>query len=287
MRVVPPGTVRYGALRRARRGRDARLREHRRLRRRGHHGRHLGHRRQLRAGRARTCTSRAASASAACSSRPRRRPVIIEDGAFIGSRCIVVEGVVVEEEAVLGANVVLTASTQIIDVTGPRRRCYKGRVPARSVVIPGMRAKKFPAGELPGALRADHRPAQGVAPTRRPRSTPRCATSRVAGLTLHAMTPVLRPRALAERTLELCRIPSVIGDERALADHVEAWARRHFAPPSRSLRVGHSLVLGHARRSAARRSRWSATWTPCPRTRGDASAARSRATASYGLGART
>ncbi|MBK7865001.1 MAG: 2,3,4,5-tetrahydropyridine-2,6-dicarboxylate N-succinyltransferase [Archangiaceae bacterium] len=74
-------------------------------------------------------------------------PVIIEDGAFIGSRCIVVEGVVVEEEAVLGAGVTLTASTPIIDVTGPQEVVTKGRVPARSVVIPGMRPKKFPAGE--------------------------------------------------------------------------------------------------------------------------------------------
>ncbi len=77
---------------------------------------------------------------------PAASPVIIEDGAFIGSRCIVVEGVVVEEEAVLGANVVLTASTQIIDVTGPEEVVYKGRVPARSVVIPGTRQKAFPAG---------------------------------------------------------------------------------------------------------------------------------------------
>ena len=85
---------------------------------------------------------------------PSASPVIIEDGAFIGSRCIVVEGVVVEEEAVLGANVVLTASTQIIDVTGPTEKIYKGRVPARSVVIPGMRAKEFPAGtyQVPCAL---------------------------------------------------------------------------------------------------------------------------------------
>ncbi|MET0406102.1 MAG: 2,3,4,5-tetrahydropyridine-2,6-dicarboxylate N-succinyltransferase [Cystobacter sp.] len=81
-------------------------------------------------------------------------PVIIEDGAFIGSRCIVVEGVVVEEEAVLGANVVLTASTPIIDVSGPEERVYKGRVPARSVVIPGMKEKQFPAGRymVPCAL---------------------------------------------------------------------------------------------------------------------------------------
>ena len=74
-------------------------------------------------------------------------PVIIEDGAFIGSRCIVVEGVRVEKEAVLGANVVLTQSTKIIDVSGSEPVEYKRRVPARSVVIPGSYTKKFPAGE--------------------------------------------------------------------------------------------------------------------------------------------
>ena len=74
-------------------------------------------------------------------------PVIIEDHCFIGSRCIVVEGVHVEREAVLGANVVLTASTKIIDVTGNEPVELKGRVPARSVVIPGSYTKKFPAGE--------------------------------------------------------------------------------------------------------------------------------------------
>ena len=74
-------------------------------------------------------------------------PVIIEDGCFIGSRCIVVEGVRVEKEAVLGANVVLTQSTKIIDVSGAEPVEYKGRVPARSVVIPGSYLKKFPAGE--------------------------------------------------------------------------------------------------------------------------------------------
>jgi len=75
-------------------------------------------------------------------------PVIIEDGAFIGSRCIVVEGVRVEKEAVLGANVCLTASTKIIDVTGSEPIEYKGYVPARSVVIPGSYTKKFAAGDF-------------------------------------------------------------------------------------------------------------------------------------------
>jgi len=85
---------------------------------------------------------------------PGATPVVIEDGAFIGSRSIIVEGVRVEEEAVIGANTVLTASTQIIDVTGSTEVVHKGRVPARSVVIPGTRVKKFPAGEyqVPCAL---------------------------------------------------------------------------------------------------------------------------------------
>ena len=85
---------------------------------------------------------------------PGARPNIIEDGCFIGSRCIVVEGALIEEEAVLGANVVITASTPIIDVTGSKEVILKGRVPARSVVIPGTRPKQYPAGtyQIPCAL---------------------------------------------------------------------------------------------------------------------------------------
>jgi 2,3,4,5-tetrahydropyridine-2,6-dicarboxylate N-succinyltransferase len=81
-------------------------------------------------------------------------PVIIEDNCFIGSRCIVVEGVRVEKEAVLGANVVLTMSTKIIDVTGAEPVEYKGVVPSRSVVIPGSYTKTFAAGQyqVPCAL---------------------------------------------------------------------------------------------------------------------------------------
>lgn len=81
-------------------------------------------------------------------------PVIIEDNCFVGSRCIVVEGVHVGAEAVLGANVVLTASTKVLDVTGAEVKEYKGFVPPRSVVIPGSYTKKFPAGDyqVPCAL---------------------------------------------------------------------------------------------------------------------------------------
>lgn len=74
-------------------------------------------------------------------------PTIIEDECFIGSRCIVVEGVRVEREAVLGANVVLTQSTHIIDVTGSQPVMHRGRIPARSVVIPGSYTRQYPAGE--------------------------------------------------------------------------------------------------------------------------------------------
>jgi 2,3,4,5-tetrahydropyridine-2-carboxylate N-succinyltransferase len=81
-------------------------------------------------------------------------PVIIEDGAFLGSRCIVVEGVRVGREAVLGANVVLTSSSKIIDVTGSVPLEFKGYVPERSVVIPGTIPKEFPSGiyQVPCAL---------------------------------------------------------------------------------------------------------------------------------------
>ncbi len=85
---------------------------------------------------------------------PGARPVIIEDGVFVGSRAIVVEGVRVGRDAVLGANVVLTASTPILDVSGPTEVEHRGAVPPRSVVIPGARKRKFPAGEyqVPCAL---------------------------------------------------------------------------------------------------------------------------------------
>jgi len=85
---------------------------------------------------------------------PGAQPVIIEDGCFIGSRAIVVEGMLIEREVVVGAGVALTSSTAIIDVTGPEPVEYRGRVPARSVVIPGMRKRSFPAGEyqVPCAL---------------------------------------------------------------------------------------------------------------------------------------
>jgi len=90
---------------------------------------------------------------------PSARPVIVEDGAFVGSRCILVEGVLIERGAVLGANVSITASTPIIDVTGPEPIEHRGRVPANSVVLHGSRPKEFPAGtyELSCALIVGYR----------------------------------------------------------------------------------------------------------------------------------
>ena len=76
------------------------------------------------------------------------RPVIVEDGAFIGSRCIVTEGVLVRERAVLGANVVLTGSTPLLDVTGRHPVEHRGEVPSNAIVVPGTRAKQYPAGEF-------------------------------------------------------------------------------------------------------------------------------------------
>jgi 2,3,4,5-tetrahydropyridine-2-carboxylate N-succinyltransferase len=85
---------------------------------------------------------------------PGAQPVIIEDGVFVGSRVVIVEGMLIEREAVIGAGVVLTSSTVILDVTGPEPVEHRGRVPARSVVIPGVRIRRFPAGDygLPCAL---------------------------------------------------------------------------------------------------------------------------------------
>ena len=88
------------------------------------------------------------------------RPVIVEDGAFIGSRCILTEGVLIGERAVLAPNVSLTGSVPVIDVTGPEPVEYRGYVPPYSVVVPGTRPKAFPGGNVPARLRTDHRPPQ-------------------------------------------------------------------------------------------------------------------------------
>ena len=85
---------------------------------------------------------------------PGARPVIVEDGAFVGSRAILVEGVLIGEQAVIGPNVTLTASVPVIDVTGPEPVEHRGHVPPRAVVLPGSRTKEYPAGryDIPCAL---------------------------------------------------------------------------------------------------------------------------------------
>ena len=93
---------------------------------------------------------------------PGATPVIVEDGAFLGSRCIVVEGVRIGREAVLAPNVTLTASVPIIDVTGPEPVEHRGYVPPRSVVVPGHAAEGVPGRHVSPLVRADHRPAERV-----------------------------------------------------------------------------------------------------------------------------
>ena len=88
--------------------------------------------------------------------------MIVEDGAFIGSRAVIVEGVRIGAGAVIAPNVVLSASIPIIDVTGPEPVEYRGEVPPRKVVLPGVRQKEFPAGHVRAAVRADRRRAQRV-----------------------------------------------------------------------------------------------------------------------------
>ena len=154
----------------------ARLRQHRRARRRGHDGRHLGHRRELRADRPRRAPLRAASASAGA--RAAGRAARDHRGRrFIGSRASSSRACTSSAKPVIGAGVVLTASTAILDVTGPELVEHRGRVPARSVVIPGSRPKRFPAGEfgVPCALIIGTAHAQST--DRKVRSTRRFATS--------------------------------------------------------------------------------------------------------------
>ena len=131
---------------RPRRRPDAELRQSRRLCRREDHGRHLGHGRLLRADRQERASLRAASASAACSSRLQANPTIIEDNCFIGARSEVVEGVIVGEGSVLSMGVFISASTKIIDrATG---KVHIGDVPPYSVVVPGSLARQAPARRL-------------------------------------------------------------------------------------------------------------------------------------------
>ncbi len=220
----------------------ARIRQHRRARGRGHHGRHLGHRRLVRADRAATATWPGASASAACSSRRPRSRSSSRTACFVGSRAVVVEGVRVEREAVIGAGVVLTSSTAILDVSGPqvvelpraraRRAASSSRACARRSSRPG--SSRCPA---PSSSASAPSP-----PTRRSASTRRCATSRC---------PCERPEGdLDETLLWLCSIASPIGEERALCDAVqERLGKLRLAAPVR--RYGDSIVVPLTRGTGA------------------------------------
>ena len=157
VRVVPPGVARYGVVPVRGRRADAGLREHRRLGRAAHDGRHVGDRRLVRADRRRRPPRRAASASAACSSRRRRAPVIVEDGAFIGSRAVIVGGRAGRRGRRDRAQRRPLGVDPVIDVTGAEPVEHRGDVPPRAVVLPGTRPKEFPAGTYELAVRADRR----------------------------------------------------------------------------------------------------------------------------------
>src|SRR5688572_29126436 len=147
IRVVPPGTVRYGAHMEAASNLMPRY---------VHIGAHVGSGTMVDTGATvgscaqvgKNCHLSGGVGIGGVLEPPGAQPVIVEDGCFIGSRAIVVEGMLIEKEAVIGAGVSLTASTPIIDVTGGEPKELRGRIPARSVVIPGMRPKRFPAGEF-------------------------------------------------------------------------------------------------------------------------------------------
>ncbi len=159
VRVVPPGDRRATARSSSRRRRaDAQLREHRRLGRPGHDGRHLGHRRLVRADRRATCTSRAASASAACSSRRRRAPVIVEDGAFLGSRCDRRRGRARRRARPCSARTSCSPRRRRSSTSpaqGPVEHRGRGAAAARS--SSRARAEGVPGRRLPAAGGADHR----------------------------------------------------------------------------------------------------------------------------------
>ena len=211
----------------------------------GHDGRHVGDGRLLRAGgrerppRRRRRHRRRARAA-------RRPPEHHRGRRFIGSRCIVVEGTLVEEEAVLGANMVITASTPIIDVTGAEGGRLQGARAGALGGHPRHAPEAVPGRQLPASRARSSSASAARRPTRRSRSTRRCATSRCRSDGAGAAGPasgVECARAPARR--RSARSPSPIGHERALCDALEAWAAG--APPAR--RPGEGL----ARRARSRR----------------------------------
>ena len=171
---------------------------------------------------------------------PQAMPVIVEDGAFVGSRCIVVEGVRVGREAVLGAGVVLTASTPIVDVRGAEPVVTKGADPAARGRDPGHAAQALRRRRVRDAVRADHRRAQRTPPTRRRRSTPRCASSR-------SRSSRMNPRVDA---IEPSSDPRDRGEEEARRDR--SRARRADAAAAAAVHRRRRALGGRARREVHR-----------------------------------
>ena len=195
---------------------------------------------------------------------PGARPNIIEDDCFIGSRCILVEGVLVEEGAVLGANVVITGSTPIIDVTGPDGGRAEEAGPGPLGGHPRDAPQAVSGRHLPDPLR----PHRGTA--QRGHRQEGVAQRRAAGVRGLGVTAPLA-EALAARTGALCAVPSPIGEERALCDELEGWARGKFGRACGGWRTrSWSWWTRPVRRGRTARS-WpcAATSTPCrctPRT---------------------
>ena len=239
VRVVPPGVARYGVVPRARRHPDAGLREHRRARRRRHDGRHLGHRRLVRADRAATATSPAASASAACSSRRARsrsswRTASSSARASSSSRACTSGARRSSARASCSRR-----STAILDVTGPEVVEHRGRVPAAQRRHPRRAAEEVPRRRVRRAVRAHHRPAQRE---HRPQGEPQRGAARLrsAGVTRRSSRTSPPPRRDAARALR-DRFAHRRGARALRRRRRRAWRSSTLAAPIR--RYGDSIVV--------------------------------------------
>ena len=167
------------------------------------------------------------------------RPVVVEDGAFIGSRAVIVEGVVVGEQAVIAPQVVLSATVPIIDVTGPEPVEHRGYVPPRSVVVPGNAAEGVPGRHVPARVRADHRQAQGVD---RPAHEPQRCAARVRHR--HRLTPpAIRRRSRGTpnpppTAIVFASVVTPLERKRAESVHALGVAGEPRAPVARAARAG-------------------------------------------------
>ena len=255
---------------RAGRHRDARLRQHRRVRRRGHDGRHLGHRRLAARRSAATATSPAASASAACSSRRARGRSSSRTAASSARARSSSRACCVEREAVIGAGVVLTASTAILDVTGPERRSSTAAASRRAASSSRARARRS-SPPASSACRARSSSASAArAPTARVSLN---AALRDFGVPVVSRNARAHAIALAETLLWLCSIPSPIGEEQALCDARRRARSRQVPLAAPIRRYGDSIVVPRRRAArAARTSRSPATSTSV-RTEHDGAAA--------------